>query len=324
MGGSLLVGIAGVITPAEVFSGFVNPGTLTIAALFVVAAAMRETGALDTVGAWIFGRARTEKVGLVRMAAPVAAMSAFFNNTPIVAMLMPVVSDWCRKHGISPSRMLMPLSFMAILGGTCTLIGTSTTLAIDGLMKNALVSFPEQAEALRPIQLFEMAWVGLPFVIIGTVYILFIGKRLLPGRRDVLQKLQESPREYMADMQIQADCRLIGQAVDEAGLRHLPGLFLTELVRGEEVISPVGPRQRMEEGDILTFSGVVDTMVDLERIRGLVPVADEGYEVRAAQRRGQYLCEAVISPSSPFVGKNIRDSDFRSFYGAAVIAVHRG
>ena len=324
MGGSLLVGIAGVITPAEVFSGFVNPGTLTIAALFVVAAAMRETGALDTVGTWIFGRARTEKAGLVRMAAPVAGMSAFFNNTPIVAMLMPVVSDWCRKHGISPSRMLMPLSFMAILGGTCTLIGTSTNLAIDGLMKETVGSMPELADALSPIGLFEMAYVGVPFVLIGGIYMLFIGRRLLPERQDVLQKLEASPREYMAEMQIQAGCRLIGQGVEEAGLRHLPGLYLTELVRGDEVISPVGPQQRMEEGDILTFSGVIDTMVDLERIRGLVPVADEGYEVRAAQRRGQYLCEAVISPRSPFIGKNIRDSDFRAYYGAAVIAVHRG
>ena len=324
MGGSLLVGVAEVITPAEVFSGFVNPGTLTIAALFIVAAGMRETGALDTVGAWIFGRARTEKVGLVRMAAPVAAMSAFFNNTPIVAMLMPVVSDWCRKHGISPSRMLMPLSFMAILGGTCTLIGTSTNLAIDGLMKETVAAMPELAEALSPIGLFEMAYVGVPFVLIGGVYILTFGRRLLPARQDVLQKLEASPREYMADMQIQAGCRLIGQTVEEAGLRHLPGLFLTELVRGDDVISPVGPQQRLEEGDILTFSGVIDTMVDLERIRGLVPVADEGYEVRAAQRRGQYLCEAVISPRSPFIGKNIRDSDFRAYYGAAVIAVHRG
>ena len=324
MGGSLLVGIAGVIEPAEVFSGFVNPGTLTIAALFIVAAGMRETGALDTVGTWVFGRARTEKAGLIRMAGPVAAMSAFFNNTPIVAMLMPVVSDWCRKNGISPSRMLMPLSFMAILGGTCTLIGTSTNLAIDGLMKETVASMPQYTQALRPIRLFEMAYVGVPFVLIGGIYILFFGRRLLPVRQDVLQKLEASPREYMADMQIQAGCRLIGQAVEEAGLRHLPGLFLTEIVRGEEIISPVGPQQRLEEGDILTFSGVIDTMVDLERIRGLVPVADEGYEVRAAQRRGQYLCEAVISPRSPFIGKNIRDSDFRAYYGAAVIAVHRG
>ena len=324
MGGSLLVGIAGVITPAEVFSGFVNPGTLTIAALFLVAAAMRETGALDVVGSWIFGRARTEEAGLIRMTVPVAAMSALFNNTPIVAMLVPVVSDWCRKHEISPSRMLMPLSFMAILGGTCTLIGTSTNLAIDGLLKETVQTLPELAQDLRPIRLFEMAFVGVPFVIIGATYMFFIGRRLLPGRQDVMQRLEASPREYMADMQIQAGCRLIGQTVEEAGLRHLPGLFLTEIVRGDEIISPVGPQQRLEEDDILTFSGVIDTMVDLERIRGLVPVADEGYEIRAAQRREQYLCEAVISPRSPFIGTSIRDADFRAFYGAAVIAVHRG
>ena len=324
LGGSLLSGLAGIITPIQVFSGFVNTGTLTIAALFVVAAAMRETGALDAIGSWMFGRAHTEKQGLVRMAAPVAAMSAFFNNTPIVAMLMPVVSDWCRKNSISPSRMLMPLSFMAILGGTCTLIGTSTNLAVDGLLSEAAANLPQLAHELRPIGLFEMAYVGVPFVIVGTAYMVFIGRHLLPEREDMMQKLQASPREYMADMEIQAGCRLIGQAVEEAGLRHLPGLFLTEIVRGEEIISPVGPQQRLEEGDILTFSGVVDTMVDLERIRGLVPVADQGYEVRAAERRGQYLCEAVISPRSPIIGTSIRDADFRALYSAAVIAVHRG
>lgn len=324
MGGSLLMGLANVITPAQVFSGFVNPGTLTIAALFVVASAMRETGALNAAGKWIFGRARTEDAGLIRMAIPVASMSAFFNNTPIVAMLMPVVSDWCRKNRVSPSRMLMPLSFMAILGGTCTLIGTSTNLAIDGLMKETVGANPELAESLRPIGLFEMAYVGVPFVVLGTIYMVLLGKRLLPDRKDVMEKLEASPREYMSEMQIQAGCPLIGQAVEEAGLRHLPGLFLTEILRGDEVISPVGPQQRLEEDDILTFSGVIETMVDLERIRGLVPVADEGYEVRAAQRRGQFLCEAVISQRSPLVGRNIREADFRAMYGAAVIAVHRG
>ncbi|MBX7259095.1 MAG: anion permease, partial [Candidatus Hydrogenedentes bacterium] len=133
-----------------------------------------------------------------------------------------------------------------------------------------------------------------------------------------------SMREYLIDLKIQPGCRLVGQRVEEAGLRHLPGLFLIEIVRDEQLIAPVGPDQLLEENDVLTFTGVVNTIVDLERIPGLVPVADEGYETRAALRRGHMLCEAVISNKSPLVGKSIREANFRAVYNAAVVAVHRG
>ena len=325
LGGSLLCGFAGIISPDEVFSGFVNQGTLTIAALFVVAAAMSETGALEGFQRWMFGSATSERAGLKRLIVPVSLVSAFFNNTPIVAMLLPVVNDWCRKHHISPSRILMPLSFIAILGGTCTLIGTSTHLAVNGLIMATLKSTPELNEVLRPVTLFEMVWVGVPFVVVGAAYLLTIGSRLLPDRTDLLENIETSPREYFAEMQIQKDCTLIGKGVEEAGLRQLPGLFLIEIVRRENVISPVRPEEVMAEGDILTFAGVVSTVVDLERrIQGLVPVADASYEVRAAERRGRNLCEAVISARSPLIGKSIRDTDFRAMYNSAIIAVHRG
>lgn len=324
LGGSLLCGFVGVISPEEVFSGFINQGTLTIAALFVVAAAMSETGALEGVQRWMFSDSSTEKAGLRRLILPVSVMSAFFNNTPIVAMLLPVVNDWCKKHRISPSRILMPLSFIAILGGTCTLIGTSTHLAVNGLIMSTLSDTPELRGELRPVLLFELAWVGVPFVLVGAVYLLTIGGRWLPNRKDLLESIETSPREYFAEMQIQEECALIGKGIEEAGLRHLPGLFLMEIVRAERVISPVRPEEIMAEGDILTFAGVVSTMVDLERkIQGLVPVVDDSYEARAAERRGKYLCEAVISARSPLIGKSIRDADFRAMYNAAVIAVHR-
>ncbi|MFP6616708.1 MAG: SLC13 family permease, partial [Candidatus Hydrogenedentota bacterium] len=257
LGGSLLCGFVGVISPEEVFSGFINQGTLTIAALFVVAAAMSETGALEGVQRWMFSDSSTEKAGLRRLILPVSVMSAFFNNTPIVAMLLPVVNDWCKKHRISPSRILMPLSFIAILGGTCTLIGTSTHLAVNGLIMSTLSDTPELRGELRPVLLFELAWVGVPFVLVGAVYLLTIGGRWLPNRKDLLESIETSPREYFAEMQIQEECALIGKGIEEAGLRHLPGLFLMEIVRAERVISPVRPEEIMAEGDILTFAGVV-------------------------------------------------------------------
>lgn len=347
LGAAVVLAIPGVITVEEAFSGFTNQGVLTIAALFVVAGGLRETGALDAISHRVFGNIHTERGALTRMALPVTAMSAFLNNTPIVAMFMPIVMEWCRKHKIPASRLLMPLSYMAILGGACTLIGTSTNLVIDGLMadtaKNlrgettlgggiaidgmAELSDVERttiADALYPMSLFELAYVGLPYAFIGLLYIMFIARRLLPDRYDAMERVGEHPREFLVNMRIEPGCRLINQTVEEAGLRHLPGLFLVEIDRGDEIIAPVEPTQHLEESDILTFSGVVSTIVDLERIPGLVPVADEGYEQRAAERRNKMMCEAVVSATSPLVGKNIREADFRATYNAAVIAVHRG
>ena len=324
LGGTVILGLTGVITPEEAFSGFINPGVLTIAALFVVAAAMRETGALDAIGANILGKARSERAALVRMVLPVTGMSAFLNNTPVVAMLVPILTDWCRKNRVSPSRLLIPLSYLAILGGTCTLIGTSTNLVVNGLMNNAVHHSPELAESLRPLGLFEVGRVGLPIAVVGALYVLFVGSRLLPDRKDLLERLGDASREYLIDMRVQPGCRLIGQEVEEAGLRHLQGLFLVEIVREERTISPVGPHETLQAGDILTFTGVVSTIVELERILGLVPVADENYAERGIDRRGKQLSEAVISATSPLIGTNIRDADFRALYNAAIIAVHRG
>jgi di/tricarboxylate transporter len=315
LGGAVLTGLAGIITPEDVFSGFVNPGVLTIAALFVIAAAMRETGALDASGNRLLNGARTDNALLARLAVPVAGISAFMNNTPVLAMLLPLVDGFCRKFQVSPSRVLLPLSYFCILGGTCTLIGTSTNLVVNGMIV---------AAGMAPLRLFEMAPLGLPMLAVGIVYMFGIGKRLLPDRRDMMEQLGAAAREYLVNMKVEPGCRLVNQRVEEAGLRHLPGLFLVEIVRGDEAIAPVGPDEEIKAGDILTFTGVVSTIVDLERIPGLVPVADEGYEQQAIARRSKQLTEAVVSNTSPLIGRTIRDAQFRTRYNAAVMAVHRG
>jgi len=310
LGALVLVSIAGIISPEEALVGF--------------SAALRETGALDVAGSWVLGNAKSERGVLVRMAGSVTAMSAFLNNTPIVAMFIPIVSSWCKKHRIAPSRLLLPLSYLCILGGTCTLIGTSTNLVVNGLMQEASQSNPELSQALHPMGFFELGYVGLPYAIVGIIYLLVIGQRLLPNRKDLIEKFTESSREYLVNMRVQSNCRLVGQTVQEAGLRQLPGLFLVEITRDDRAISPVLPDFILKSNDILTFTGVVSTIVDLEKIQGLVPVADEGYETHTAKRRGRVLCEAVVSKTCPSIGKSIRDADFRARYNAAVVAVHRG
>ncbi len=314
-GATVAVTVAGVITPAQALAGLSSESVLTIAGLFVIAAAMRETGALDLLGGHILGNARTERGVLLRMVPQVTVFSAFLANTAVVAMLIPILTDWCRKMRVSPSRLLMPLSFLAILGGMCTLIGTTTNLIVSEAM--------EQAN-LRAMHMFELTWLGVPSVVVGAAYLVLVAPRLLPNRRDLLERIGSSAREYLVEMRIRPGCPLIDKTVEEAGLRRLPGLFLVEIVRDGRIIAPVEPSEVLLEGDQLAFAGVVTTIVDLERIPGLVPVAEQEHDASFAEKRNRRYCEAVISATSPLIARNIRDSNFRALYNAAVIAVHRG
>ncbi len=304
----------GVIRPEEAMAGFSNPALVTVAALFVVAAGLRETGILDLAGRMVLGSVKTERKALGRLSFVVVPLSAFLNNTPIVAMFMPIVLQWSRRNQVSPSKLLMPLSFLTILGGTCTLIGTSTNLVTQGLLIES---------DMKPLGFFELSWVGVPYSIVGVIYLLTIGRRLLPERKDLLEQLGDSRREYLAELEVRVGCRLIGQSVEAAGLRHLPGLFLIEIQRNDVIIAAVEPTTVLQAGDRLTFTGIVASIVELEQISGLVPASDSFYDVTPLGQRKRQLCEAVISNSSPLIGKSIREADFRAAYGAAVVAVHR-
>jgi di/tricarboxylate transporter len=312
---ALLLAVLKVITTEQALAGFSNPGVLIIAFLFVVAAALRETGALDALGGRLLGQARTERSALVRLSALVLPLSAFLNNTPIVAMFMPIVLDWSRRHRVSPSRLLIPLSYLSILGGTCTLIGTSTTLVIQGMM----ISY-----GMPGLSMFEIGVVGVPYALIGLVFLLSMGRRLLPDRKEFLEQLGETRREFLVEMLVQPTARLVGQTVEAAGLRQLPGLFLIEIDRAGATVGPVDPDDVLQANDRLIFAGIVSSIVELERIPGLVPAIDPTYEFLPSQQRRRRLCEAVISANSPFIGKTIREANFRAHYGAAVVAVHRG
>ncbi len=304
----------GIITPEEAFAGFSNSGMLTIAFLFIVVAGLRETGVLDQVGHRVLGKATTEKGVLARLAFVIVPMSALLNNTPIVAMFVPIVMEWCRRNRIAPSKLLIPLSFLTILGGTCTLIGTSTNLVVNGLMVQ---------NGLPGMGLFEIGKIGLPYAIVGTVYLYFFGAQLLPDRKELLEQLSDSRRDYLIEMSVRPGCRLAGQTVEAAGLRQLPGLFLIEIDRDGQTIAPVRPEDRIEANDLLVFAGVVSSIIELEKIPGLVVDSQSDHDLSPKDLRDRRLCEAVISANSTLVGKTIRAADFRSTFGAAVLAVHR-
>jgi di/tricarboxylate transporter len=310
----VLLAAFGVIAPDDAFSGFANSGMLIVGALFVVAAGLRETGVMEYVGERFLGHVKTEAKALFYMAVVLIPSAMVLNNTPKVALLVPVLIAWCRKRRISPSRLLMPLSFLSILGGTCSLIGTSTNLVVQGMLIKS---------HLKPMGFFEIGWVGLPCALLGAIYLLTGGRKLLPDRKDLIEQLDLTRREYLVEMLVQPGCRLAGKRVSEAGLRHLPGLFLIEIEREGQVIGPVAPDEVIQANDRMVFTGVVSTIVDLEKIPGLVSAADSRYEVSTNKQWARQLCETVISPSSPLVGQAVRDADFRGLYDAAIVAVHR-
>ena len=306
--------VAGVLPPADALAGFANPGLATVGVLYVVVSGLTETGIASALGARLLGGAGTITGAQSRLMASVAAISAFLNNTPLVAMLIPTVQDWAKKNRISVSKLMIPLSYAAILGGTITIIGTSTNLVVVGLVATET--------QLEPIRFFEIAWVGLPAAVIGILYVVGTSRWLLPERRPPMQE-RSNAREYALEMVVEPGCPLIGRSIEEAGLRRLHGVFLAEIERAGTVLPAVAPTERLYGNDRLVFVGGVDSVVDLYKIKGLVPAPDQVFKLDSP-RAERLLVEAVVSPSSPVAGQTIRDSRFRTRYDAVVVAVARG
>ncbi len=304
---------APVLGIADALSGLANEGIATIAALFLVAAGLRETGAMEMLAARVFGGRASERSARHRVVWPTALLSGFFNNTPLIALLMPITDGWARRYGIAAGRLLMPLSFASILGGACTLIGTSTNLIINGWLI--------EVTGHPGLGMFEMTPVMLPIAIAGMLFIIYAGPWLLPARMPVFEHLDDA-REYVVEMEVEPNSELVGRSIDEAGLRGLRGLFLIEIDRGGEILPAVSANVRLAANDHLVFAGVVDSVVDLQRFSGLRPATDQVFKLDA-RRSNRRLIEAVVSNTCPLVGKTIRDGQFRTLYNAAVIAAAR-
>ncbi|MBO6537197.1 MAG: SLC13 family permease [Balneolaceae bacterium] len=305
--------ISGILSPEEALSGFSNEGMLTVAALYVVAGGLKETGAIQMITQKIMGQTRNVRGAQARIMAPVMVMSAFMNNTPIVASFIPALEHWSKKTGIPVSKVLIPLSYAAILGGTCTLIGTSTNLILNGLLI--------EEGSIRSLGLFEPALIGIPCAIAGFIYLLLFGDKLLPSRGEAFQTFKDT-REYTIEMLVPVGSPLARKTIQEAGLRQLPGLFLVEIVREDAVLPAVGPNQRLRENDRLIFAGVVESIVDLQSMNGLVPATDQVFKLDTP-RKNRVLLEAVISATHPLRGRTIKEGEFRNRYNAVVIAVSR-
>ncbi len=305
--------VSGVLDVSGALSGFSAPGMITVGVLYVVVAGLQETGGLAWISHHVLGFPKGARRAQLRMLMPVIPLSAFLNNTPVVAMFIPVVSEWCRRLRISPSRMLIPLSYASIFGGTCTLIGTSTNLVVNTMYQTRYHN--------DGLGMFEITKLGLPCAIVGVVYLILFSHRLLPGRK-TMEEVFENPREYTLELEVSPRSQMAGSSIEKSGLRNLPGAYLAELIRDGQIVSAVSPSEILAEGDRLVFVGNIDSMRSLYSQQGLQPAPEQLFKLDTP-RHQRCLVEAVVSHTCPLVGKTIREGRFRNVYNAVVIAVAR-
>lgn len=310
--------VCGVVSPREGLGGFSEEALFTVAALYVVAEGVRQTGAMARLAGPLLGSPSSPAGAAVRLLTPAAAMSAFLNNTPVVAMLIPTVIDWARRLRLSASHLLLPLSYATMLGGLCTILGTSTTILVNGMLGDE--TFASEF-GTRSLGFFEIAWVGLPCCLVGLTFLMVASRRLLKDRRPPIDPVDDA-RNYTVEMIVDPNGPVAGRTIGQAGLRNLPGVFLAEIERDGNVVSNVSRQTPLAAGDRLVFVGAVGSVVDLKKMPGLSPATEELGKLNSS-RLFRGLVEAVVSARSPLVGQTIREAQFRTRYNAVVIAVAR-
>ena len=309
-----LLSTSGILNYQEALSGFSNPGLITVTAMFVIAAGMHSSGAIDLLVTHILGRPKNLRNALFRMGMPVVLLSGFLNNTPVVATMIPAIHSWSRKIGIAPSKLMIPLSYCAILGGMLTLIGTSTNLIVNGQYQSLTgnVGF----------SLFSITAVSIPVVIVGLLFMWIFFPKWLPDRQQ--NKAFSNLREFTLEVSVASNGPLVGKTVEQAGLRNLKRIYLVEIERNDTIVTAVSSEEMLQNNDRLIFAGDTEAISDLLRINGIVPSAENGHEQPLlTQRAERRLVEAVVSPHCTAIGNAIRDARFRDRYGAVVLAVAR-
>ncbi|MEE4256745.1 MAG: SLC13 family permease, partial [Bacteroidales bacterium] len=313
--GVLVLGIFGILTPKEILFGFANPQIAIILLLLIIGDMIRKTSLVAILFDRMFRKSRSYKGFIWRMGVLVGGFSAFLNNTPLVAIMMPYLYRWGKKNNIAVSKLLIPLSYAAILGGCITLIGTSTNLIVNGFVQDQTI-FPE----FNTLGLFDFSVVGIPMLLIGMIYLIFFSEKLLPVRKDAMEEFTAKSREYMVEVIVRKSADIAGKSVSEAGLRNLKGLFLAEIIRESEVIRPVSPATLITEGDILLFAGDTQTIVEMIDSDSGLQLAQVGMFMKKPHTE---VMEIVISHNSTLISKTVKQSNFRGKYDAAIIAIHR-
>ena len=312
-----IVTLTGVIDIEQAVKGFGNTTLMALGSLYVVAAALRDSGALDRAGNYILGK-NTRNINkiLLRLCPSVSVYSAFLNNTPIVAMGIPAIRSWAQKNNIPVSKLLIPLSYAAILGGICTLIGTSTNLIMHGLL---------QSHGFEGLSFFELSWLGVPCALVGLTYIIFVSPKLTPARRDIRYQ-EERKRELLVDIEISEDSIVEGEKVGESGLQKLPGFYLSRINRNEKEIAPVPDDEKLRPGDHLMYAaegGIAAKIPQLKDYPGLRLAIQPPRTIKREQKKDRELHQVVVKEGSRLVGSTIGEAQLLERFGAAVTGVRR-
>jgi di/tricarboxylate transporter len=305
--------VSGTLKPGEAFEGFSEDIIIILGAIFVISGALQETGVLDLLGARILKLSGTNPNRLLLLLmATSSSVSGFMNNTTVTAMLQPPVIGLARRANLDVSKLLMPLAFASILGGTCTLIGTSTNVAVSGYMKRS---------GMQELGLFEITPLGIILVIVGITYMMLIGKRMLPENREASLTANYAMREYLSEIIVLPNSPLIGQRSYESDLNILEFRIL-KIIRGEDELLP-NSRVFIEEGDTLLVEGKADTLMKVKKIEGIEfkPEFTLGdLDLQSADLR---IAEVLLTPQSELVNRTLKEANFRQFYGLTALAIYR-
>ncbi len=313
--GVMVLGFFKILTPKEILSGLANEQIIAIILLLLLGEIIRKTDMIDGLFDRIFRKARSYRGFMGRMTFIVAAFSAFMNNTPLVAIMMPYVHSWSKRNKIAPSKLLIPLSYAAILGGCTTLIGTSTNLIVNGMVTDQLI-----IPGLKPLQLFDFTVVGLPMVFIGSLYLVLFGNKLLPSHTDVISDFSSHSREYLVEAQVRSKSSIIGKTLEEARLRNLPGLYLVEINRSNISLPAVSPNFKLQSGDVLVFAGDTATIAEMVNSNTGLMLTQVGMFTKKSHTE---VLELVISHNSTLINKTVKDTNFRAKFDSAILSIHR-
>lgn len=296
-----LMYLLGVLSLSDLVAGYANPSLLVLLLLYLVSIPLERTALLRRLTTFVAHQSTGKSI--LRLGLVSGLCSAIVNNTAVVASMLGPLK---RQQAIAPSRLLLPLSYASILGGTLTLIGTSTNLIVNGFVQQA--GYPS-------LGFFEFTVIGLPVFLVCLLIMLFTANKALPKTQLAAETAEQ---EYFLERRIAAGSPLIGRTVQQNGLRQLERIFLVEVIRNQQVIAPVSPQENLCEGDCLVFTGDLSAIELLDDFDGLQPLDMVDHQVR------DNLVEVIVSPTSGMVGRTIKEVDFRARFDAAVVAVRRG
>ncbi len=310
--------VTGIISPEQGVSGFSNSATVTVAAMFILSAALFKSGAVVGLGNKLASLFQYNFwIAIVATMVTVGVVSAFINNTPVVAIFIPILAGAAAKSGHSLGRMLMPLSYASMFGGVCTLIGTSTNILVSGIAAD---------NGLEPFSMFEMSKLGLIFFIVGITYMLLIGIRLIPNREnggDLVKKFGMG--DYLTEIILMENAPSVGKTIKESPLKKNLDIDILEVSRNKVKYFMPGEQMVLEKGDILKVRCDLQRVKELKEREGIMLKTDLKFDDKDIQNEEVILVEAVIATNSEFEGKTVKEISFRQKYGATVLAIrHRG